>query len=90
MQAPMGSMGPVGPGLAGQGSPGQGLSLMPVVHYVPANPGGVPNQGPAPGGNQPHFPAHNPGGPRYHRKRKSYCLILCNLTIAITSVIAQL
>ena len=73
MPAPMGSMGPVGPGLAGSGSPGQGLSLMPVVHYVPANPGGIPNPGPAPGaGNQPHYPNHNQGGPRYHRKRKHF------------------
>lgn len=72
MPAPMGSMGPVGPGMAGAASPGQGgLSLMPVVHYVQANPG-VPNQGPAGGGggaNPPQFSAHNPGAARF-RKRK--------------------
>ena len=68
--APMAQMGPnMGGGMGGSGSPAQGLPLMPVVHYVPANPGGVQNQGPNQGGNQPHYTTHNPGGTRF-RKRK--------------------
>ena len=76
---PMGTLAPVGPGLAGSGaSPGQGI-MMPVVHYVPANAthgGGVQNQGPGGGANQPHFPGHNASGARY-RKRKSFIRLTC-------------
>lgn len=66
--APMGQLGPsMGGGMGGSGSPAQGLPLMPVVHYVQANAGGVQNQGPNQGGNQPHYASHNPGGTRFRK-----------------------
>lgn len=69
MQAPMPQMNPsMGPGLAGSGSPGQGLSLMPVVQYFQANTSGMQNAGPGQGGNQPHFTTHNPGGQRFRKR----------------------
>jgi len=55
MPAPMGSLGQVGPALAGAGSPGQGISLMPVVF---AN---AQNQAGGGGSNQQHYAAHNQG-----------------------------
>ena len=58
----MGSLGQVGPALAGAGSPGQGISLMPVVF---AN---AQNQAGGGGSNQQHYAAHNQGS-RF-RKRK--------------------
>merc|ERR1712071_140287 len=45
----------VGPALAGAGSPGQGISLMPVVF---AN---AQNQAGGGGSNQQHYAAHNQG-----------------------------
>lgn len=79
MPAPMASMGPVAPGMGGPANPGQPLSLMPVVHYVPANPGAVvPTPGPGSAGaaaggagNPPQFPAHNPGAQRFRKRKKS-------------------
>lgn len=64
----MGSLGPVAPGLAGAGSPGQGIPLMPVVF---TNAAGVPNQVTTGGAasNQPHYAAHNQAGTRSLRKR---------------------
>lgn len=63
----MGSLGPVAPGLAGAGSPGQGIPLMPVVF---TNAAGVPNQVTTGGAasNQPHYAAHNQAGTRSLRK----------------------
>ena len=75
MPAPMGSLGPVGPGLAGAGSPGQGISLMPVVHYVSANASGVQNQVSGGGGsNQQHFAAHNQPGTRFRKREFNFNL----------------
>lgn len=77
MPAPMAPMGSaMGGGMGASGSPAQGLPLMPLVHYVPANPGGVQNQGPNQGGNQPHYTAHNPGGNRFRKRKK---LLLFNV-----------
>lgn len=73
MPAPMGSLGAVGPALAGAGSPGQGISLMPVVF---ANPAGVQNQVTTGGAasNQPHYTAHNPAGTRF--RKRNYGIII--------------
>ena len=78
--APMGQLGPsMGGGLGGSGSPAQGLPLMPVLHYVPTNPGGVQNQGPNQGGNQPHYTAHNPGGTRFRKRETQFLFYLYQL-----------
>ena len=75
--APMGQLGPSMGGGIGSGSPAQGLPLMPtVVHYVQTNPGGVQNQGPNQGGNQPHYTTHNPGGTRFRKREQQFILQL--------------
>lgn len=85
---PMGQLGPsMGGGLGGSGSPAQGLPLMPVVHYVQTNPGGVQNQGPNQGGNQPHYTAHNPGGTRFRKREQQFyfsAFIYTNLYFSIS------
>lgn len=71
--APMAQLGPnMGAGMGASGSPAQGLPLMPVVHYVPANQAGVQNQGPNQGGNQQHYTAHNPGGTRFRKREDDW------------------